>query len=286
MIKLFASDLDGTLLNLLHRTDGTITRSIREVIDAGAHFAVATGRTMRSNGDFGFEGLGCEAICANGSMVIDGSGELVRHVTIRPDLVEELLGAFPTIPFECVGTSHSYVRGSEAALQDGFRTDGLVRRVFTNIALSGMRKALRARDERRFDCTDAQVLAHDICKVNCRVPDAGLARELAAFLADHTDAVVNAPFNPVMFEITAAGVNKGEAVAWLANYLGIREDEVAVYGDGGNDVVMLARYAEFGHAYAPRGASEGAKRVASEIIGSCAFHAVPRHMVRTVRAGA
>ena len=35
MIKMFASDLDGTLLNALHEADGTIRRAIRELTEAG-----------------------------------------------------------------------------------------------------------------------------------------------------------------------------------------------------------------------------------------------------------
>ena len=58
------------------------------------------------------------------------------------------------------------------------------------------------------------------------------------------------------------------------------EDEVAFYGDGGNDIAMLERFA---HAYATRGASDEAKRAAGAVIGSCALHAVPRHIARTVR---
>ena len=34
MIKMFASDLDGTLLNALHEADGTIRRAIRELTEA------------------------------------------------------------------------------------------------------------------------------------------------------------------------------------------------------------------------------------------------------------
>ena len=74
---------------------------------------------------------------------------------------------------------------------------------------------------------------------------------------------------------------KGEALAWLAARLGIAEDEVAVYGDGGNDVVMLER---FRHAYATANGSPAAKRAAGTVIGPCATYAVPRHVVRTLRA--
>ena len=86
-----------------------------------------------------------------------------------------------------------------------------------------------------------------------------------------------------MFEITAAGVDKGSALAWLAGWLGLGEDEVAVYGDGGNDICMLERFAALGHAYATSNGSADAKRAAGNVIGSCARHAVPRHMLETLR---
>ncbi|MBM6989111.1 MAG: HAD hydrolase family protein, partial [Olsenella umbonata] len=39
MIRLFASDLDGTLLNALHRTDPVVLRSIARVRQAGLRFS-------------------------------------------------------------------------------------------------------------------------------------------------------------------------------------------------------------------------------------------------------
>ena len=67
MIKLFSADLDGTLLNALHQTDPVILRSLRRLRAAGAHFSVATGRTLRSNRALGFEG-NVGVVCCNGSI--------------------------------------------------------------------------------------------------------------------------------------------------------------------------------------------------------------------------
>ena len=116
--------------------------------------------------------------------------------------------------------------------------------------------------------------------INARIADPDLERELKAYIADHSDTVVNAPFNPVIFELTDKGCNKGESVAWLGRYYGIEEDEIAVYGDGGNDIVMLER---FRHSYAVANAADAAKAAASETIGYSALHAVPKHMMRTLR---
>lgn len=276
MIKLFASDLDGTLLNAFHQTDATILKALREVIAAGAHFAIATGRTVISGYDQGFEDIPIDIVASNGSIIREGNGRLVTTFPLDPADVEELLRAFPGICFDCAAPDGTFITGTAEEHQATFRRDGLVRR----IAMRGMRQRSRNDRTRHFGQSVSEVLSHEVCKVNCRVPDAGLARELEAYLAEHTDTLVNAPFNPVMFEISRAGVNKGASIAWLARHYGYTEDEVAVYGDGGNDLVMLER---FRHAYATLNGSKDAKRAAGAVIGPCALHAVPRHMVRTVR---
>ena len=63
MIKMFASDLDGTLLNALHEADGTIRRAIRELTEAGLHVVPATGRSTLPIGEHGFTGLPLDACC-------------------------------------------------------------------------------------------------------------------------------------------------------------------------------------------------------------------------------
>ncbi|MDM8300785.1 HAD hydrolase family protein [Collinsella tanakaei] len=273
MIKLFASDLDGTLLNAFHKVDRTITDAIREVTDAGAHVVLATGRTLLSGSEIGFGDLPVEVCGANGAIIAGRTGVL-KTFTVRPELLELLIPAFPGICFECISLDGMFASASAELREAGFAADPPWRRV----ALRGMRR-LQAQSI-QFNVPLAQILEHEICKVNCRVADAGLAAELKAFIAEHADLVVNAPFSPVMFEMTDPAVNKGASIAWLARHLGVREDEVAVYGDGGNDIAMLER---FEHAYATANGSAAAKRAAGNVIGRCAFHAVPRHMVATVR---
>ena len=276
LIKLFASDLDGTLYNGLHQTDGGIVRRLRRVVGAGRHVALATGRWSSTGAELGFGDLPLEVVCGNGAFVYGASGELLRSVEIDPATVEELLRAFPTCCLVCVSADGTFVRGSRADQLAGYLPPhGLLGRF---VAWQARRRGPGA--DMVFDQTEADVLAHPICKVNCRVLDAGLKAELAAFVGERADTLVNASFDGDLFELTEASVNKGEALAWLAGHLGMTEDEVAVYGDGGNDLAMLER---FDHAYATSNASEAAKRAAGNVIGSCTLHAVPRHMLTTVR---
>ena len=277
MIKLFASDLDGTLLNGLHETDRTIRSAIKTAIELGAHVVPATGRSVLPIGDHGFTGLKIDAVCANGSIVRGQNGELLKAFTVDPAFVEELLRAFPQICFDCCTPDGMFSSGSYEMHQAGFKRDGLLRR----IVMRGMRARGGAHEEQFFDQSLSSILSHEVCKINCRVTSEELDRELKSFLADHADTVVNAPFDPVMFEITDKDCNKGESVAWLGRYYGIGEDEIAVYGDGGNDLVMLSR---FRHSYATTNGSDEAKAAASATIGRCEFHAVPRHILKTLRS--
>ena len=69
MIRLFASDLDGTLLNEHHECDEKIEKGIQRIIDAGKIFTVATGRgikmvNLKKAGDISYY------ICLNGAAVL------------------------------------------------------------------------------------------------------------------------------------------------------------------------------------------------------------------------
>lgn len=74
-------------------------------------------------------------------------------------------------------------------------------------------------------------------------------------------------------------MQQGRERGLAGGLLRIAEDEVAVYGDGGNDIAMLKR---FRHSYATKNGSDVARAAASAIIGSCATHAVPKHMLATM----
>lgn len=277
VIKLFASDLDGTLLNLSHDVDRTILSSIREACDHGRHFMIATGRCMRSNACFGFDDLPVDIACANGALVYDATGNLLHHDLLDHDFLAELLETFPDVPFALIATDHTYVTASEATFQAANTPRGLL----ASLAFRGMRHGGGGpAGEFVFDVTAEQALSCQVCKANARTGNPDTSRRLEAFLAAHSDVVTNAPFRPSMFEITNEGVDKGSAVAWLADDLGISHDEVAVYGDGGNDVAMLSR---FDHAYVTSCATPDARAVACGSVGSNVLHAVPRHVMRTLR---
>lgn len=224
---------------------GPSRRAIRELTEAGLHVVPATGRSTLPIGEHGFTGLALDACCSNGSIVRDSHGEVLKTWTIDPQITEELLKEFPDICFDCSTPDGMFSSGSFEMHQAGFKKDSPIKR----IVMRGMRARGGYHEEQYFDQSIGDILRHDVCKINCRVTSPELERDLKAYLASDRTAWSTLPFDPVMFEITDVACNKGESVAWLAGYYGIAEDEVAVYGDGGNDIAMLNR---FRHSYATK----------------------------------
>ena len=179
MIKLFASDLDGTLYNALHQTDRGILRRLRRVIGAGRHVALATGRWSSTGAELGFGDLPLEVVSANGAFVYGTGGELLRSVPIDPAVLEEMLRAFPTCCLVCVAPDGTFVRGTREQQEASYLAPhGILSRIIVHNA----RK--RGNPSFCFDQSAFDVLGHAICKVNCRIFDPGLKAEFAALAKD------------------------------------------------------------------------------------------------------
>ena len=146
MIKLFASDLDGTLFNAFHNVDRTILDAARAIVATGAHLVLATGRTVISARDLGFEDVPIEAVGSNGSIIRDGAGEIIKTFPLDPAELEDLMRSFPHVCFDCVAPEGSYITGTREDHEAGFRRDGLVRR----IVMRGMRQRRGGGGERPF----------------------------------------------------------------------------------------------------------------------------------------
>lgn len=63
-------------------------------------------------------------------------------------------------------------------------------------------------------------------------------------------------------EVNAGGVNKGEAMLWLAERLGIAEEETMGFGDSGNDLALM-KYTGVGVAM--KNGTEDVKRAADTV---------------------
>lgn len=271
MLKLIASDLDGTLLNRQQKISPYNRRAIAKAQEKGVRFVIATGRNYARVQDLLTENdLHCDLLLMNGSEVRDAGGKIISAINLPLEplkQVVELLHAqgmeleFMTnretccidppeaalhscaLRMQCFHPGISYEEGLKLAHTDPFYTalrfvDGLEGLYQTGLELRKI------------------VSYHPDTKVIDR-----LTRQFNAM----EELVCMSSF-PVNVEITNAQAQKGWGLEKAIEVMGVRREEVAVFGDGMNDYNMFTC---FPRCYAPENAVEPIKALAKEVI--------PRH---------
>ena len=91
MIKVIASDMDGTLLGDDHRIAPETLAAVRRACDAGIRFMVATGRNFPGAMEElkGTE-LTCDYVVSSGAEVRNPQQEVVKSTPISIELCEEV----------------------------------------------------------------------------------------------------------------------------------------------------------------------------------------------------
>lgn len=274
MIKLFASDLDGTLLGITHRADETVLNTIQEVVKSERYFTIATGRSYV----VGFESVlkDIYQIYQNGSVIFNPQGEIIYQSTIDKRVLKDILEELSDYSLEYIDATKVYVLESreqviarlEKNLKESDRKDLTVDQIIEE-TLAHLET----------NCTKEYILSKNIDKVNHHIQKDKDYQKIDDFLSKNRDKIINAASDEKLYEITDAHTNKGEAVKKLAEILNIQLDEVAVYGDSGNDLQMLEM---FEHSYSPIDASLEAKARAKNIIGPFAEYSVCKHILKTI----
>lgn len=273
MIKLFASDLDGTLLPRSHQFDELIVASIEKIVASGYYFTIATGRDSAMTTLNGLENK-IYQICLNGALIKSPQGTILKKELIDKDVLKLILEEFDDLNLEFLTPTKTYTKQSLEAFTQKLRSMPLEEDVdVTKMFMNNASKHLV------FNQSTQEILEQDICKINTFLEPGQSYNRFYHFLDEYSDAIINAPCDDNMIEITKKSVNKGTAIHWLGQYLYIHDDEIAVYGDGGNDIKMLSM---FQHSYAPSTALKEAQYAAHTQLGPYYEYSVARHMLETI----
>jgi len=255
-VRLFATDLDGTLL----RSDGTVSdrtrAALRAAADAGLVVVFVTGRPPRWLDDVVEETghLGV-AVGANGAVIYDMAREhVVRTHPLIPDemraIAGELRAGFPSVSFAVeyglgFAAEPDYVH--EWAINPRVDRRG-------NPIPPPMVAAL-------YEIT-AEPALKLLAKDRGADPDAFLDAAVG-LIGDRATLTHSSSFG--LLEISAAGVTKASGLAEVAASHGVARDEVVAVGDMPNDVPMLAWA---GRSYAVANAHPAVVAAADEVVGA------------------
>lgn len=270
-MKLFACDLDGTLFNWFHTTDILIRYAIKKVIRKGNYFTIATGRNMHATQmEAKFKNIPAYCVSLNGARILKPDLTAIYEKPIDPSFVEEILKRFPTIHLECNARDCTLIRCSLEEFEKAGNKESYFQR----------KSAENFSAEFQFGISNEDILKHEIFKINCGMNCPELKAEFDAFIESHQEQVVNAPYTIGYYELTHASVNKAKSLKMLANYLQVKDDDIFVYGDGYNDILMLS---SFDHAFVPSNGCDQAKKHAEKVLQNNCTYSVPRHMLKMLK---
>jgi len=217
---LIAVDLDGTLFHTGHQISSRTMSAIHMVVERGHTLVIATGRSSHS----AVPKLlsvpdGVQMICSNGAYEYDREKKKILWAnclsgSMPSRLREKILEKLPSASFgweSLNGLSYEpkfleEAGGAHTLEQGGFHE---------NLNQS------------------------EVIKIFARTPEqrgSELANSVQILLG--SDAEVSTSGAPFV-EITAAGINKGSALARVASELGFNAERTLAFGDNHNDISML-----------------------------------------------
>lgn len=255
MIKLFASDIDGTLMNRRKEIHDRDIKALREAAKKGMTVCLASGR-MYSEIKLVIEQLllPCYAICQNGASIYDDTGEMLNAYHFDSELAAalfEFVNAPGLVPVVCAAYGNYVVEWNAFVQRVGKR--------FLN-PLMEKRDLIESVRSRDFRVTKLSIYG-----------EVRVLRRLLDDLANAFGENVTASFSdPDGIDIMPAGVDKGNALLSLMRHLNIEAHEVACIGDSYND---LAMFRVTPHSWAMAGADEAVRRAAAHL-ASCVSEAL------------
>ena len=244
MIKLIASDMDGTLLNHNHKIPKENVKLINFAKNQGIEFIVATGRAYyEALPALNEENINCDVISFNGGIVYDKNGNIISITPMLPkDLYYtiEILKSFD-ISYQLYTKNTIYTKSIETDINayiDLIRSNGYDPDV----------EHLRAEAQQKLDVgyiTEVENIElylnekeNPPIKIIAISNDISKLENAAKLLSENKSiSVTSSGANNI--EIMHKNATKGEALKEIAKIYGINLENAVAIGDNLNDQAML-----------------------------------------------
>ncbi|UDI79047.1 HAD family phosphatase [Staphylococcus taiwanensis] len=246
MIKLIATDMDGTLLNAAHEISQENIDAIKYAQSQGITVAIATGRAFyEASTPIAETDLSVPYICLNGAEVRDESFNIISTSNLNHELVERIKSILnkDDVYFQIYTNRGIYTEDPTKDLD-----------IYLDIAKQAGQEAdvekIKAGIQKRIDNGTLKVVdsyediedipGELIMKVLAFNPDLEKINAIGAQLSAIPSLAVSSSSRGNL-EITHSDAQKGIALESIADKLKIDLQDVMALGDNMNDVSMLER---------------------------------------------
>jgi Cof subfamily protein (haloacid dehalogenase superfamily) len=219
-IKLVISDIDGTLITSNHEVTEAAKRTAARLQQSGVALSLASSRPPRSILPLAEDlHLHLPFAAFNGALVTTLDQEIKLRSAITPDLIAHI----KTIADDLgLGVWLYDEKGWWASARDAF--------VEREAHTSGFEPEFADYAER---------LKHSVVKLTVVGNPEFVAQAEKRVLAESGEAVSASRSKPRFLDVTAYGFHKGSVVEHLAQVFNVAKAEIAVIGDGPNDIEMF-----------------------------------------------
>lgn len=232
-IKMIGFDLDGTLLTDQKELGEYTVQILKRAVEEGIVILPITGRPLCGLPEevTGLTGLRY-AITANGARILDlKNAAVLKEQLVSVETAEkilDILGNYDSLR-EIYYDGTGYAEREKLEQIDHFFEEGPMAEYVRSTRQPVENLMNKFRKESR-----------EVDKVQGVFADLG-EREAALDEIRKLEGVTITGALHNNIEVNAAGVDKGNALLWLAQYLGIAPEETMAFGDGNNDITLLEK---------------------------------------------
>lgn len=243
-MKLFATDLDGTLVHYNKIEEDTL-KQVRRLNESGEIFAVATGRPYNSctflKDDYGIKVD--YFVLLNGGLIIDKDGKVVHHLGISNEILNSIVDEI-----KC----DDVIIGVET----GYKTYGVHGRYEGEMGWEGLEyEDLKNLSHEEFSLISIYYPKKEVEYIN------KVCTEINEKYGDEIIAFRNTNF----IDVVPKGCSKGEGVKYIRNREDIDFNDTYVIGDSYNDIAM---FKEGANSFSFPKVEEGIKKEVKHIVNS------------------
>lgn len=244
MIKVIASDMDGTLLGDDHKPAPETLAAVQRACDSGIRFMIATGRNFPgAMAELKDCGLVCDYIVSSGAEVRNPRQQVVAVHPISMELCRTIYEEIKDYPISVTFCTdgNDYKIGTPEEIEESLMLQ--MHLFFSDLPREELvqtetyQRIIRS-TKTVSDMDELETAKVPIYKLFLYSEDKGMLGELKQRLEQNKEIAVASSF-PTNLEITDVKAQKGPVLKEYIESLGYTMDEVMALGDSLNDLSMI-----------------------------------------------